>query len=120
MERVLHSFGVAPERISVDTQSATTLARVQNTLALVGDDRDAVWWVITPAHRMPRVIGTYRANDFNPVPYPIDFEWIPPIDLTYTYALLDGLRLTDKGAHEWRGLVFYYLRGRTQVLFPAP
>lgn len=120
MLRVLQDFGVARDRIMVDTRSPTTAARVINTLAMVGDDRDQVWWVITPAHRMPRVIGTYRAKNFSPVAYPIDFKWIPPIDFSYTYAFLDGLQLSDMGAHEWRGLLFYYLKGRIDTLFPAP
>ncbi|MFT6805641.1 MAG: uncharacterized SAM-binding protein YcdF (DUF218 family) [Glaciecola sp.] len=120
MNRVLKEFGIASDRIRADTQSTTTAERVSNTLRLIGDDRDQTWWVITPAHRMPRVIGTFRKDNFNPIPYPIDFKWVPPFDPSYTYALLDGLRLTDEGAHEWRGLVFYYLGGRIDDLFPGP
>ncbi len=120
MRRVLLEYGIAADRITFDPHSPSTVARAQNTLALVGDDADQVWWVITPAHRMPRLIGVYRKLGFEPVPYPIDFKWIPPFDFSYFYHFSDGLRLTDLGAHEWRGLLLYYLTDKTETLFPGP
>ncbi|KIC45509.1 hypothetical protein RA28_10540 [Ruegeria sp. ANG-S4] len=120
MERVMTAFGISPDRISIDPVTMTTQDRVRSALSLIGDDRDQDWWVIAPSHRMPRIIGVFRAHGFEPIPYPIDFEWIPPFDPFYRYALLDGLRLTDKGAHEWRGLLFYHLRGYTSEFFPGP
>ncbi len=120
MQRVMIAFGISPDRIAIDPVTMTTRDRVRSALSLIGTDRDRTWWVIAPAHRMPRIVGVFRRQGFEPVPYPIDFEWIPPFDPTYLYALLDGLRLTDKGAHEWRGLFFYYLQGYTSALFPGP
>jgi uncharacterized SAM-binding protein YcdF (DUF218 family) len=120
MRRLLIDFGVTADRIEVDADSQTTAQRALNTLRLVGDDRDQTWWVITPAHRMPRLIGTYRRHGFDPVAYPIDFKWMPPFSPTYLYGVPDGLALTDAGAKEWFGLVLYYLTGRTDALFPGP
>lgn len=120
MRRIMIEFGIAEKRILIDPNSASTKARVSNTLALVGADREKPWWVLTPAHRMPRLIGAYRKEGFHPTAYPIDFKWIPPFDPTYGYALLDGLSLTDAGVHEWRGLLAYYLLGHIDTLFPAP
>ena len=120
MRRGLLAFGIKPDRILIDAASATTDARARNTLALVGENSNQVWWVMTPAHRMPRLMGSYRKLGFEPVPYPVDFKWIPPFDFRYFYHFSDGLRLTDAGAHEWRGLLFYYLTGKTDTLFPGP
>lgn len=120
MRRILLEFGVSQDRIMIDPDSPSTALRASNTLALVGEDRDQVWWVITPAHRMPRLIGAYRRIGFNPTPYPIDFKFIPPISPTYFYGFIDGLSLSDAGAKEWRGLLFYYLTGRIDTLFPGP
>ncbi|MEO0930999.1 MAG: YdcF family protein [Pseudomonadota bacterium] len=120
MRRVLMAFGVAEERIVVDPNSGTTAARARNTLTLIGEDADEVWWAITPAHRMPRLMGSYRKLGFEPVPYPVDFKWIPPFDFSYFHHFSDGLRLTDAGAHEWRGLLYYYLTDKTDTLFPGP
>lgn len=120
MLRILLEFNVSEDRIVIDPNSPTTVTRARNTLALVGDERDQIWWVITPAHRMPRLIGTYRKMGFDPTPFPIDFKWIPPFDPFFFYKFSDGLSLTDAGAHEWRGLVFYYLTGKIDSLFPRP
>jgi uncharacterized SAM-binding protein YcdF (DUF218 family) len=120
MRRLLLEFGVAPERIAIDPASATTFERARNTLALIGEDRDEVWWAITPAHRMPRLIGTYRRQGFEPVPVPVDYRWIPPFVPTYLYAFTDGLRLTDEGIHEWRGLLLYRAEGKIDDVFPGP
>lgn len=120
MARVMTEFGISPERLILEPNSNTTSDRIANTLHLIGEDRDKVWWVITPAHRMPRVIGLYRKAGFEPVPYPIDFKWIPPFDPSYRYGLLEGLSLTDTGAHEWRGLATYYFSGKIDTLFPGP
>jgi len=120
MERVAREFGISSDRIMTGPNSTSTLERVSVAIDMIGDTRDQDWWVISPAHRLPRVIGTFRKLGFEPMPYPIDFEWVPPIDPTYRYALLDGLRLTDLGAHEWRGLLSYYLSGKIDALFPGP
>jgi uncharacterized SAM-binding protein YcdF (DUF218 family) len=120
MRRLLMEFGVSEDRIMTDPNSPSTALRARNTLALVGEDRDQVWWVITPAHRMPRLMGAYRKIGFDPTPYPIDFKWIPPFSPTYVYGFTDGLALSDAGAKEWRGLLFYYLTDKIDTLFPGP
>ncbi|WP_108813434.1 YdcF family protein [Loktanella sp. Alg231-35] len=120
MRRILLAFGVDGGRIMIDPDAPTTAARAQNTLALVGADRDEVWWVITPSHRMPRLIGTYRRLGFDPIPYPVDFKWFPPFEPLSTQHFVSGLQLTDTAVHEWRGLAFYYFTGKLDTLFPGP
>lgn len=120
MRRILLAFGIDENRIMVDPDAPTTLARAQNTLALVGDDRDKIWWVMTPAHRMPRLMGAYRRLGFEPIAYPIDYKWFPPFEPLQTQHFAQGLLLTDAAVHEWRGLVFYYMSGKIDTLFPRP
>ena len=61
-----------------------------------------------------------RAQEADPVPYPVDFRWIPPTLITWFYGLREGLALTDAAVHEWVGLVFYRVTGKTDTLFPGP
>jgi hypothetical protein len=35
-------------------------------------------------------------------------------------SFLEGLVVLDNAAHEYLGLLVYYLTGRTDALFPAP
>lgn len=118
--RILQEFGVEESRILLDGNSGTTEARVRASIDLMHEHADETWWVMASAHRMPRVIGTFRAQGADPLPYPIDFRWIPPIDPTYTYRFTAGLRMTDEAVKEWVGLVVYHLEGKTEQLFPEP
>lgn len=120
IRRVLIAFGVEARRIAIDAHPDSTVTRVANTIALVGEDRDETWWVITSAHRMPRTIGTYRRAGLDPVPFPVDFRWLPPFEPFALSPILDGLERTDKAVHEWLGLLVYRWTGRTDVLFPGP
>ena len=120
MRRILLEFGVADDRIAVEGQSGSTFERVRNSIALIGDDKDETWWVLSSAHRMPRVIGTFRQLGMDPAPFPVDFRWIPPFDPFYTYRFTDGLQLTDLAVKEWLGLTSYWYQGRTSEYFPAP
>lgn len=120
IRRVLIAFGVDPERIAIDAHPQTTMGRVTNSLALVGADRGETWWVITEAHRMPRLIGSFRQLGFDPVPAPVDFRWMPPFEPLAVQPLLDGLRTTDEAVHEWLGLLVYRWTGRMDSLFPGP
>ncbi|SMD03100.1 YdcF family protein [Primorskyibacter flagellatus] len=120
MRRILLEFGVADDRIDVEGDSGSTFERVRNSIALIGEDKDETWWVLSSAHRMPRVIGTFRKLGMDPVPYPVDFRWIPPFDPFYTYRFTDGLQLTDLAVKEWLGLASYWYQGRTASYFPAP
>lgn len=120
IKRILTEFGVAEDRIAIDATSTNTIERVRNTIALIGEDRSESWWVISSSHRLPRVMGVFRQMGMEPVPYPVDFRWIPPFDPLYTYPLTDGLRMTDEATKEWRGLLLYWFQGHTSAYFPSP
>lgn len=120
IQRILQEFGVAEGRVSIDAASTNTVERVRNAINLIGEDREKTWWVVTSAHRMPRVMGVFRKMGMEPVPYPVDFRWIPPFDPLYTYHLTDGLEMTDLASKEWRGLILYWYQGHTDTFFPSP
>ncbi|WP_299553836.1 YdcF family protein [uncultured Tateyamaria sp.] len=120
IQRILQEFGVAKDRIAIDPSSTSTVERVRNAINLIGEDKDKTWWVISSAHRMPRVMGVFRTMGMEPLPYPVDFRWIPPFDPLYTYPLTDGLRMTDAAVKEWRGLTLYWYQGHISAYFPSP
>jgi len=79
------------------------------------------WLLVTSAAHMPRAVGVFRREGFYIQPYPVDWrtrgreDWAVP----FRWAS-SGLARVDAAAHEWVGLVVYYLTGRTLTLFPAP
>lgn len=120
IRRILLEFGVAEDRITLETEAGSTFERARNAIELIGEDIDKTWWVISSAHRMPRLIGAFRKLGLNPLPYPVDFRWVPPFNPFYTYQFTDGLQMTDIATKEWLGLMMYWQEGRTATYFPAP
>ncbi len=70
---------------------------------------------------MPRAIGAFRRAGFAVEAYPVDYRTTGPTDLWIPFdSMATGLRRTDTAAHEWVGLLAYWLTGRSSELFPAP
>lgn len=118
--RFLTESGISTTRLFIDGLSGSTFERVRNSINLMGEDRDQTWLVIGSAHKMPRVMGTFRTFKMEPLPYPVDFRWIAPFDPFYTYTFASGLRMTDLAAKEWLGLLMYRYQGKITRFFPGP
>ena len=74
--------------------------------------------LVTSAAHMPRAVACFRAAGIEPLVDPVDFRAIPPG--RGTGGVSSNLERIDFALHEWVGLAFYRLRGRTRDLFPAP
>src|SRR3954466_6673369 len=119
--RLFESFGIARERIVLESESRDTLENARFTKALVKPRPGERWLLVTSAHHMPRSVGLFRAEGFPVEAFPVDYRTRGAIDLLRPFSTLgDGLRRTDTAMREWVGLVVYRLAGRTNELFPAP
>ena len=79
------------------------------------------WVVVTSAMHMPRTVACFRAAGWGDViPYPTDFKVVLGDWDAGTVQVADNLALLDAALHEWIGLAYYRLTGRTQEWFPAP
>ena len=79
------------------------------------------WLLVTSAYHMPRSMGIFRAQDMNPVAFPVDYrtigtaeDWKPPADGSL------AIRHFETAVREWIGLLAYRLTGKSDALFPAP
>lgn len=120
IKRGLVDLGVEEERIVIETNSRNTYENAIETLKLVGDEKDEVWWLITSAYHMPRSIGCFRRVGLDPIAFPVDFRTAPTVDIWIERVVSQALFRSDRGVHEWVGLVSYWLLGRTSELFPTP
>lgn len=109
--------GIAPERILFDGQSPNTCASPGQVHALVDPKPGERWLLVTSAAHMPRSIACFRAAGWDVVPYPADFRTAPR---PWSKDLVGNLDDLDTAAHEWVGLLYYRLLGRTRELYPAP
>ncbi|MDB5504792.1 MAG: hypothetical protein JWR89_4694 [Tardiphaga sp.] len=117
----LQRFGVAAERITLESDSRTTDENAAFTRRILMPKPGERWLLVTSAFHMPRSIGAFRAAGFNVEAYPVDWRSRGWIDANSPFdSLSAGLVRTDLAMHEWTGLVGYWLTGRSSALFPAP
>lgn len=117
----LEALGVAHDRITAEEQSRNTIENAVFSRLLAQPKPGERWLLITSAYHMPRAMAAFRAAGFSVEAYPVDWRTRGPIDAGRPFAALsEGLRRTDEAAHEWIGLLGYWLTGRTKELFPAP
>lgn len=117
----LQRFGVAADRITLESASRTTDENAVFTRRLLMPKPGERWLLVTSAHHMPRSVGLFRSEGFSVEAYPVDYRTRGAIDLLRFFSTVgDGLRRTDTAAREWVGLAVYRLTGRTSELFPAP
>jgi uncharacterized SAM-binding protein YcdF (DUF218 family) len=118
---LLERFGIASERIVLESASRTTDENARLTRRLVSPKPGERWLLVTSAYHMPRSIGVFRKAGFDVEAYPVDWRtrgWIDagqPLD-----EAAGGLARADVAVHEWVGLLVYWLTGRTDALFPGP
>ena len=118
---LLQSYGVAADRIVLETASRSTAENAAFTRRLVEPKPGERWLLVTSAFHMPRSIGAFRAAGFDVEAYPVDWRSRGWIDGTMPFDRLSaGLARTDVAIHEWIGLIAYWLGGKSSALLPAP
>ena len=117
------SFGIARDRVMLETRSRNTAENAAFTKALVKPKPGEHWLLVTSALHMPRAIGCFRRVGFPVEAYPVDWTTLPRLSLVGLLPSLKsgrGLRQLDNAAHEWIGILAYWLTGRTSSLLPGP
>jgi uncharacterized SAM-binding protein YcdF (DUF218 family) len=124
-QSLLEALGVAQDRLILEAKSRDTYenaAYLKDILTRSGELGPGKRWVlITSAFHMPRAIGAFRQAGFAVEPWPVDYRTRGRADLTRPFdKVSEGLRRVDAATREWVGLFAYWLRGRSDALFPAP
>lgn len=118
---VLRRFGVASERILLETESRTTEENATFSKRMVEPKPGERWLLVTSAWHMPRSIGVFRRAGFDVEAYPVDWRTRGWIDAGETFDKASaGLARADVAIHEWVGLLSYRLSGRSSELLPGP
>jgi uncharacterized SAM-binding protein YcdF (DUF218 family) len=119
--QILLKIGMDPARLTFEEGSTDTCDNASNTKALVQPKAGEHWVVVTSAMHMPRTIACFRAAGWEVIPQPADRHvvlggWWG----TGSFQIADNLGYLDMALHEWVGLVYYRLSGRTREFFPSP
>ena len=115
---LLTDLGIPPGRVLYEDKSRTTEESVPLLRALVKRDPGEVWVLVTSASHMPRSVGVFRRAGWDVLPWPTG-----PHARTGLFPMSRpfGAKLAalDAAAHEWAGLLGYWLTGRTGSLLPS-
>jgi uncharacterized SAM-binding protein YcdF (DUF218 family) len=119
--QILLKVGIDPARVWFEEGSADTCDNAFNSKALVQPKPGEHWVVVTSAMHMPRTIACFRAAGWEVIPLPADRHVVlGGWSVGRSFQIADNLGLLDMALHEWIGLVYYRLGGRTRDIFPAP
>jgi uncharacterized SAM-binding protein YcdF (DUF218 family) len=118
--RLLHGLGVEKARLMLEGRARDTYENAVFTKQLINPKPGERWLLVTSGWHMPRAMGCFRQAGFAVEPWPVDYRTNGRFRLWPNDRLSDGMRELDGAAREYVGLVMYYLRGRTDALFPAP
>ena len=118
---LFESFGIARERLVLESSARNTAENATLTKALVNPKPGERWLLVTSAHHMPRSMGVFRQAGFPVDAYPVDWRTRGSGDLSSPFgSFAAGLARTDAAMHEWAGLLVSWLSGRSSELFPGP
>lgn len=119
--RMLESFGVARDRITLESKSRNTVENARLTRDLVAPKVGERWMLVTSAYHMPRAMGCFRSQRFDVEAWPVDYRTRGADDALRPFSSVSaGLRRTDIAVREWVGLVTYWALGYVVDPLPRP
>lgn len=119
--RVFEGLGIARERIIYERHSNDTYTNATLGKEVAKPKPGQTWVLVTTACHMARAVGSFRKVGFDVVPYPVDYRTFGAgRGFRFFARPSEGLDMLDTAVKEWVGLVYYWMRGRTSALYPAP
>jgi uncharacterized SAM-binding protein YcdF (DUF218 family) len=106
------------DRFILEGKSRNTYENVLFSKQLLKPLKGERWIVITSASHMPRVMNVFEKNDWNIVPFPVDYQ----TNLEYSWApnlsILNNFYFTQLAIHEWLGNFVYYITDKSASFLP--
>lgn len=113
------ALGLDVGRVMSEATSRTTWENAIEVNRLVRPKPTETWVLLTSAIHMPRAVGVFRAAGWKVLPWPVGYRTRNHLD-TWVPGLSNAFPILDLAAHEWTGLLAYWLQGHSSALFPAP
>ena len=117
---LLESLNIDQKRILYENQSRNTAENASFTAKIIKPTIKQRWMIITSAFHMPRAIGSFRRHNWNVLAYPVDYRTEVHIEYRLGLNFISGLSSFSLAIHELIGLIFYWLSGHTNELYPKP
>jgi uncharacterized SAM-binding protein YcdF (DUF218 family) len=108
MAELLHEFGIARERMILETRSRTTAENARFVREIVKGEAPIL--LVTSASHMPRAMANFRIEEVNAIAAPTDWQVSDGFGEFFTGASASLSRL-DLATHEYLGLVALWVFG---------
>lgn len=116
--QIVAAFGLDAARVTYEGQSRNTHENAILSHSLVQPKAGETWILVTSASHVPRAMGAFRAAGWPAmIAYPVEFQAVSGGRL---FSMDGGLKDVAIAIREGTGLVYYWLRGWTDALLPAP
>lgn len=109
-------MGVDISKIIFEDNSRNTYENILFSKEIAKPKIDEKWIVITSASHMRRTINVSNKLNWKLIPYPTDFNVGKKFKFNISYNFLQNFNHSNKAVHEWVGLVYYYLLGKTNQI----
>jgi len=117
---LLDDFNVPRSRVTLETRSRNTAENAAYSKEIAQPKPGERWLLVTSAIHMPRAVGCFRRVGFPVEAYPVDWTTLMQPKLRPSLSPVASLMRLDDAAHEWEGLLAYWLTGRSSAFLPAP
>lgn len=120
MLRTALDLGLPRDRIQIIGHTRNTCENARAAVATLGRRTLRQSVLVTSAYHLPRAMLCFEAVNSTIIPVPVDYQTWPLTRPTDSFRLdpLKNLELADLALHEWTGLLYYRVTGRTLRLWP--
>jgi len=118
--QVFRQFGFDPVRVTFENNSRNTAENAKFSFAIAQPKPSETWVLVTSAFHVPRAFGTFRRAGWKIIAYPVDYNTTGTATFAFGYSFGHGMSSATRALHEGIGLLFYWLTGRTDTLYPGP
>ena len=110
-------MGLDTNRLIFENSSRNTYENILFSKKIIIPKKNEKWLLITSASHMKRAQLVAEKNNWNFIPYAVDFKNLKNFKFIFNLNLLSNINSFQQGSHEWLGLISYYLMGRTSKIF---
>ena len=110
-------IGIEIDKLIFEDNSRNTYENIIYSKKIANPKINENWLLITSASHMKRALLIADKNNWELIPYAVDFKNIKDFKLIPNLNLLSNLNSFQQASHEWLGLISYYLMGRTAKVF---
>ena len=115
-KKFYESLDVNMKNIFFENESRNTYENIAFAQEKFSPNRGEKWVLVTSAFHLRRAVYIGEKLGWEFIPYPTDyrqpkkFKWIDPFNF---FDFFDNLRFFQESSHEWIGIIYYYLMGRS-------